>query len=150
MSKKYLIVYFSRTGKTKKIAEYLQSQLSADCEEIIDKNNYKGIIGSIKGVLKAKSSTEIGLNRYNPAYYDEIVIMSPVWGNSLAPGIRTYVKENREKIKLASLVTCAMRSNCNGARKELQSFNIEINKALYINKIKEESLVDLKEKLLSN
>ena len=149
MSKKYLIVYFSRTGKTKKVAEYLQSQLNADCEEIIDKNNYKGIIGSIKGVLKAKSYTEIGLNRYNPEYYDEIIIMSPVWADRFVPGIRTYIKENREKIKLVSLITCAMRSNCNGAKKELQSFDIEINKALYINKINKEFLADLKEKFLS-
>jgi len=149
MSKKYLIIYFSRTERTKKVAEYLQNQLNADYEEIVDKKSYKGVIGYIKGIFKAKSYTEICATRYNPSYYDELIIMSPVWAGTFAPAIRTYIRKNSDNIKLASLITTASTSNCNGAKKEMESFNIILNKALYINKIKEDSLLDLKEKLLN-
>jgi flavodoxin len=42
---KILIVYYSRTGRTKKIAEKIQYRLNADIDEISDTKNRAGILG---------------------------------------------------------------------------------------------------------
>ena len=42
---KTLIVYFTRTGNTKKIVDTLQTELTADVEKIIEKGNRNGPLG---------------------------------------------------------------------------------------------------------
>ena len=42
---KNLVVYYSRTGRTKKIAKEIQERLNADIEEIHDVKNREGILG---------------------------------------------------------------------------------------------------------
>jgi flavodoxin len=42
---KALIVYYSRTGRTKKIAKEIQLGIKAEIEEIKDSKNRKGILG---------------------------------------------------------------------------------------------------------
>jgi len=150
MSKKYLIVYFTRTGRTKSVAEYLQNELSADCEEIIDKSNYKGGAGFLKGIVKSRAYTKIKDIKYIPSDYDEVIIMSPIWADAITPAIRTYIKENCSNIALASIITTAMKSNLENVGKEWEKFSMNINKVLYINQIDDNSLLELKEKLVKN
>ena len=51
---KYLVVFYSRTGVTKKVAQYLAQRLSCDCEEIIDKKVIYSNSVVIHGVFIAK------------------------------------------------------------------------------------------------
>jgi len=64
-----LIVFYSRTGYTRKLAEKLSNLLAADKEEVIDQKSRKGIFGYLgagrEGVLK--KSTEISsVNSFTP------------------------------------------------------------------------------------
>jgi flavodoxin len=52
-SKKILIVYYSRTGTTKKVAEYLRTMFSCDIEEVLDSKIRKGIIALFIGIKDA-------------------------------------------------------------------------------------------------
>ncbi len=46
-----------------------------------------------------KMKTEIGTTGKNPADYDIIIVGSPVWGWNMTPAARTYLENNKEKIK---------------------------------------------------
>lgn len=98
---KTLIVYYSKTGNTKKVAEELSEKLQADIEEIEDKKNRAGFLNWFRSGRDGmkKSGTEIGEMEKNPEEFDLVVLGSPIWGWNMTPAVRTYVEKNKEKIK---------------------------------------------------
>lgn len=106
---KTLLVYYSRTDVTKKIAEIIQEKLNCDIEEITDNNRYKGAIGYLKGGMNAamRRTSEINPISKNPSDYDLVIIGTPVWASNMATPIYTYLmKYNKEIKKIASFCTC--------------------------------------------
>jgi flavodoxin len=79
---KILVVYYSKNGTTKKLAEKLADTLHADCECIIDKKKRTGLIGFLTGGRDGarKISTLIGPVSKNAADYDIVLIGGPLWG----------------------------------------------------------------------
>lgn len=96
-----LVVYYSRTGVTRKVAEYIAKQLGADIEEIIDMKKRSGIWGFLIGgrdALKRKE-TKISEIKKDPSKYDLVITGSPVWAGNMAPAIRTYLNKSKPDIK---------------------------------------------------
>ncbi len=105
---KTLVVYYSRTGTTKKAAEIAAKELDADIEEIVDEIKREGIWGYIKSGSQAirKKLTKIEQLKKDAKNYELIIIGSPVWANNMPPAIRTYLKNNNlENKKAAILIT---------------------------------------------
>jgi flavodoxin len=102
---KSLVVYYTRTGKTKFVAETIATQLGADIEEIVDLKKRAGTLGWIMSGKDAsrKSLTEIAPTRKAPADYDLIVIGTPIWAWSPTPAIRTYISQNNLSGKKVAL-----------------------------------------------
>lgn len=100
MSGKILVVYYSRTGTTAKIAKEMVGRLGADMEEIIDKKNRKGIIGWLSAGRDAgaRRLTEIKEPLSEPSLYDLVVIGTPVWNNNISTPIRTYITQYRDHL----------------------------------------------------
>lgn len=98
---KALIIYYSRTGTTRKVAESLARELDAEMEEIVDLKNRKGPIGYIIGGRDAmkKQLTMIKPIDKKPSKYDLIIIGSPVWAWTMTPAIRSYLHQNRPFLK---------------------------------------------------
>lgn len=99
--KKVLVVYYSRTGTTKKVAEALALKYKADMEEIVDTKSRSGLLGYIlsgRDAIKGASTT-IKPMKYNPADYDLVIIGSPVWASRVIPPIRTYIDQNKKTLK---------------------------------------------------
>jgi len=98
---KTLVVYYSRSGNTKVVAEELSKKIKCDIEEIIDTKNRKGIIGWLISGRDAHSKklTTIKEIRKDPSKYDIVAIGTPVWAGRMAPAIRTYINENKGKFK---------------------------------------------------
>lgn len=96
-----LVVYYSRTGNTRLVAEKIAQDLDADIEEIIDKKDRGGIIGFIKGGLDAgrKKDTEIEEPENDPADYDLVVVGTPVWAATVCPAIRTWLQRYGKTLK---------------------------------------------------
>ena len=106
---KILIVYYSRTNVTRKIAEILQKELDCDIEEITDNGKYNGKLGFLKGGMNASMgrSSDINPISKNPSNYDLIIVGTPVWASNMAPPIFTYLTKYRNQIKeMASFCTC--------------------------------------------
>jgi flavodoxin len=102
---KALIVYYSRTGRTRKIADALKSAINADVEEIQDTKNREGLIGWLTAGKDSMTKTTTFLKeaKFNPAHYDVVVIGSPTWNRSVSVPIRTYIKQHLEDLKHVAL-----------------------------------------------
>jgi flavodoxin len=98
---KTLVVYYSRSGNTKKAAEIIAQHLRADQEELIDLTNRNGFWGWLFAGRDAwrKRMTKIGPTKMNPSAYDLVILGTPMWAASITPAIRTYISQNQSKIK---------------------------------------------------
>ena len=99
--KKILVVYFSKTGNTERVARDISSSMNADIEKIIDKKERTGCIGWFASGSDGMNEelTDIEPVKKNPRDYDIVIIGSPVWGWNMTPAVRTYVEQNRENFK---------------------------------------------------
>jgi flavodoxin len=89
---KRLVIFYTRTGTTKKIGEEIAKALGADSDEIVDQKSRKGVLGWLRAgrdsqVLK---TTEIKVQK-TPDDYDMLIIGTPIWANNLTPAVRTYL-----------------------------------------------------------
>jgi flavodoxin len=93
---KSLVVYYSRTGKTRFVAEKVASELKADIEEVVDLKSRSGRFGFLKAGYDATrgNETEIGKTQKSPSDFDLIVVGTPVWNSRPASAISTYLKRN--------------------------------------------------------
>jgi flavodoxin len=107
-----LIVYYSLTGTTRKLAEYASKELGADLAEVRAPRYrpglfvfYRGSSDSWRGRLPS-----IEVSGQPPEGYDFVLLMAPVWAGHASPPIRAYLAKNRGKFKRAGLVlTCGNR-----------------------------------------
>ena len=88
-----IVIYYSRTWKTKLVAKTIAKEIAADTQEIKDLTNRSGLRGFVKGVIDIKfnANTEISPERVDLKDYDTIYIGSPVWGARIAPAIMQLV-----------------------------------------------------------
>lgn len=116
-----LIVYYSRTGHCQKIAQYLSQLIDADIDRLHDKQDYTGTKGFFICAGKAlfRRPTALAATKYDPDFYDDIILVSPIWAGKTCPAIRTYVQGRADKMTRVSLITCSGLSTKKGVRKEL-------------------------------
>jgi flavodoxin len=93
---KTLVVYYSRTGNTKSVAEKVAQTLEAEMEEIVDEKNRRGWIGFLKAGYDATvgNRTRIAETKKDPREFDWIIVGTPVWNSRPSPAIRTYLSKN--------------------------------------------------------
>ena len=95
---KKLVVYYSYTGNTRKIAESIKNKLGCDILEIKPKvpysTDYQTVVDEEQNNESAKKTPEIEPINVDLKNYDEIIVGSPVWWYTIAPVIRTFLKEN--------------------------------------------------------
>jgi flavodoxin len=93
---KSLVVYYTRDGNTKFVAETVAAELGSDIEEVVDMKNRAGKLGwmSAGRDSMAEKEAQIAPTKLIPADYDLIVIGTPVWAWRPTPAIRTYISKN--------------------------------------------------------
>lgn len=98
---KSLVVFYSRTGNTKKVAETIAEQLDADMEKLIDMKKRAGIIGWLRSGWDAirEKTTDLRVTKYSPQEYELILLGTPVWANKITPALRTYILEKKDAFK---------------------------------------------------
>jgi flavodoxin len=149
-NKKIIVVYYTRTGTTKKVAEAIADNLKCEIEEIIDTKNRKGIIGWLRSGADATKERLAVIKdiKHNPASYDIVIIGTPVWGSNLTPAIRTYITQNKENLKNVAFFCTADGDGKKAlenlekfiGRKPVFSFGVrskEVKKGKYVQKVKE-------------
>ena len=104
----YLVVYYSRTGNNRTLAEAIAKGLSADADEIVDKKNRKGRLNWLRAGSDSRGGklTEIEYQK-NPQDYDTIIIGAPIWAGNPNPPLRTYLQEVDLKEKRVAFFICS-------------------------------------------
>jgi len=98
---KTLIIYFSRDGHTKKVAEYISEKLGANIEEITEPEKRGGLMGYLRSGKESSQEATPKINplKNNSSEYDLVVLGTPVWAGNVASPVRTYLKEQSSGIK---------------------------------------------------
>lgn len=93
---KTLVVYYSRTDRTRFVAEKIAQELGADIEEVIDLKKRTGMRNLMMSSLDAMlgKETKISPTTKLAEHYDLIIIGTPVWFTRPTPAIVTYLKKN--------------------------------------------------------
>ena len=94
---KTLIVYYSYTGNTKKIANAIKNNLNCDILEVTPKipfsNDYDEVVAKYQNNSIKDKSIEINDIGIDLKEYDKIIIGSPVWWYTICPVITSFLKK---------------------------------------------------------
>ncbi|MEW5936905.1 MAG: hypothetical protein AB1665_03680 [Candidatus Thermoplasmatota archaeon] len=95
------VVYYSKTGRTKKVAEEIAERLACEVEGIIATSERKGPIGYLKAGRDAvrKRSTTIGEMKSDPALYQLTIIGTPVWALTISAPVRAYLQRYSARLR---------------------------------------------------
>ena len=98
VNSKKLVVYYSYTGHTKMIAKRIEEKLGCDILEIKPiipySTNYQTVVNKEQNNESSNKTPQIEKIDKDLKKYDEIIIGSPVWWYTIAPVIRTFLKQN--------------------------------------------------------
>ena len=101
---KKAIVYYSMSGNTEYVANYIASKVEdIDLIKIVPKKEYpsegfsKFFWGGKSVVMKETPKLEN--YEFDSSKYDLIIFGTPVWARTFTPPIRSFIKENMENIK---------------------------------------------------
>ncbi len=97
---KDLVVYYSRSGTTRKVARQIAELLQADVEEIADTKDRKGLTGWLGSARDAllRRSADIEPAENDPADYDMVLIGTPVWGGTVSSPVRAYLEQQAGRL----------------------------------------------------
>lgn len=125
-----LIVYYSYSGKTRRIAEMIQEQTGGSLSRIYPRQPYpsdfEGLLIQVKDEIRTGKKIPMLPVKEKADDYDVIFVGSPNWCGTIAPPIASWLRENTldQKIVLPFFSHCggedkgmeqAVRNLCPGA-----------------------------------
>ena len=104
-----LVVYYSRSGNTRHVAEAIAQELGAVIEEIVDRKRRSGTIGFIGGGKDAAFNklTEIDEPTNDPSAFGLVVVGTPVWAGKMTPAVRTWLSRFRDALPQVAFIATA-------------------------------------------
>jgi menaquinone-dependent protoporphyrinogen IX oxidase len=103
-----LVVFFSRTGRTRKAARALAGLLGAETEELVERGVERGgVMGYLRSGRDAMKKRPVELEplQHAAAGYDLVVLGSPVWAFTLCPAIRSFLESHGGEIRKAAFLS---------------------------------------------
>lgn len=104
---KVLIIYYSRSGHTKSIADMIGKRLGAVTEEVVDHRSRKGLWGFFVSGREAYAKKIIPIEKLknDTLLYDLVIVGSPIWAGTICSPIRSFLKEYKDKIPRIAFFT---------------------------------------------
>lgn len=123
---KTAIVYYSQSGNVRWAAQQMADILKADVIELECVKQYpdKGFKKFYWGGKSAVMQETPALQPYvfNSEEYDRIILGSPVWASNIAPPLRTFIRDNKEKLKEKRVAGFVCMAG-SGGQKALEKLN---------------------------
>ncbi len=109
-SPKILVLFFSRSGITRRVAEAIAHATGGDCEELREIRSRQGIFGWLRSGYEGtcrRASEPLPL-KHDLAAYDIVFIGSPTWSRALSSPVRGFLIQQRHHLpQVALFATCA-------------------------------------------
>lgn len=103
---KTVVIFFSRTGNSKRVATKIADSLGVNLLQITDDKNWSGIWGYLKGGYYASSNKSVNIKvNKNFEEADQYIVVSPLWAGGPAPSVREFLK-NVPTNKVNLVITC--------------------------------------------
>ncbi len=95
-----LVVYYSLTGNTARVATDLAAKLDADLESIRDRGHGVGFWAALKAGYDAMKDRPARIDplQRDPADYALTLIGTPVWGWKMTPAVRAYLQQTAGRL----------------------------------------------------
>jgi len=105
--KRTLIVYHSRSGHTRRVAQALATRLGADLDEIRIVQPLDGVLGYVMCAIESLAALTPALRpaQRNPADYDLVVVGTPVWFWDVSSPVRSWLERHPLRRPLAFFCT---------------------------------------------
>ena len=91
-----LILYYSYSGNTQKIAEYIYQETGGDMLEIATQEPYAGTYNDVvdqgKREIENGFLPELCLPEMDWAHYGTVILGAPVWWYTFAPAMRSFLQ----------------------------------------------------------
>ena len=122
---KILVIFYSRSNNTLRIAEEIRNTLGCDLEEVIDTHNRTGAMGYMHSVINALRKTPAIIKdlKKDLTMYDLIIIGTPVWTGKMSTPIRTFIAQNHAKFKNTAFFCTATGHNFDGTFIEMKELS---------------------------
>jgi hypothetical protein len=93
------IYYFTRTGRSRQIAEALAQKQGATALPISDGKSWSGAWGYWKAGLAAMRGKKLPIVYAAPTQGNPVAVVFPVWAGKLPPAVKTFAQEvGRQRI----------------------------------------------------
>jgi hypothetical protein len=104
---KILVVVYSHTGTSRRVAELLCSQQGWRMAEIADARQRSGVFGNLRCVVESlfKLRPTICYDGPPPHDFDAVVLVSPIWALQLAGPMRSFVARRRDHLPDVAVVS---------------------------------------------
>jgi flavodoxin len=105
--KRVLVIHYSLSGNTERVAEDLAQRLGAERETLGDVKNRRGPLGYLRAALdsiRERPAEITGLDK-NPNDYALTLIGTPIWAGKITPAVRTYLRMNRGRFNDVAFFT---------------------------------------------
>jgi len=99
--KRILVVYYSRSGFTRKLAKRIAEASDANLEFIEDRTQRYSVFGYLRSAVEAALHLRTGIRaiKQSPGDYDLVVIGTPIWCWNIASPARAYIEKYRDQLK---------------------------------------------------
>lgn len=87
------IYYFTRSGRSKKIAETLAVQYQTTAKCIDDHKNWQGKWGYMNAAIMALIGKMPKVDYQKPDTKDKITVVFPLWAGKLPPAVKSFANE---------------------------------------------------------
>ena len=94
--KNCLLVFYSRTGYTRRVAEQIAKRMQCDICDIQERHPRSGLTGYLRSALEALTGHEPALQEhgYDPSRYALVILGTPVWGSRVASPVRAFLSHH--------------------------------------------------------
>ena len=104
-----LVVFFSRTGVTKNLAEAIARAEHGDLEELREARSRRGFFGWLRSGYDGtyRRAAETLPLQHDLTRYDLVFVGSPTWNESLSSPVRGFLRLHASELKEAAIfATC--------------------------------------------
>ncbi len=109
------VYYFSRTGRSEKIANEIARKHDMVANKIEDGINWKGPLNFVKGGYMAQKPKQINISYEEPGTEDEIVLVFPIWAGTFPPAVLNFIQEiGRERMIIVATAAASKLKDRDG------------------------------------